>query len=317
MKLVILDGFSVTQNDLNWQTLTESPVWEVTVYERTSPALTLERCLEADAVFTNKVVLNRSLLQSLPQLRYIGVLATGYNVVDIEAAREQGITVTNIPAYSTPSVAQMVFAHLLNVTNQVAHYAEENKRGRWAKSPDFVWMDLSPIELADKQLGIRGMGNIGMEVARIALTFGMKVVCCTNRTDLPQDVVKMEWEDLLTSSDVISLHCPLTEATHHLINEETLRKMRPHTILINTGRGPLVDEEAVAQALREGRLGAYCADVLTTEPPSTGSPLFSAPCCYLTPHIAWASKEARQRLIQVAISNLQAFVEGNPRNVVS
>ncbi len=317
MKLVILDGFSVTQNDLDWQAIMQMPDVEVTVYERTSPEQTLERCLEADVVFTNKVVLNRSLLQSLPQLRYIGVLATGYNVVDIEAAREQGITVTNIPAYSTPSVAQMVFAHLLNVTNQVAHYAEENKRGRWTKSPDFVWMDHSPIELADKQLGIRGMGNIGTEVARIALAFGMKVVCSTSRTDLPQGVVKMEWKELLTSSDVISLHCPLTETTHHLINEETLRKMRLHTILINTGRGPLVDEDAVAQALREGRLGAYCADVLTTEPPSTGSPLFSAPHCYLTPHIAWASKEARQRLIQVAISNLQAFVEGNPRNVVS
>lgn len=319
MKLTILDGFSVTQNDLNWQALTQLPNVEITVYERTLAKQTIERCAEAEAVLTNKVVLDRNTLAALPRLRYIGVLATGYNVVDIEAARERGIVVTNIPAYSTPSVAQMVFAHLLNVTNAVAHYAEENKKGRWTESPDFVWMDHSPIELAGKQLGIRGMGNIGTEVARIALAFGMKVVCCTSRpqNELPQGAEKLEWEELLATSDVISLHCPLTEATHHLINGEALQKMRPDAILINTGRGPLVDEEAVALALRHGQLGAYCADVLSTEPPKPDNPLLSAPRCYLTPHIAWASREARQRLINIATENLLAFIKGQPCHVVS
>lgn len=319
MKLTILDGFSVTQNDLNWQALTQLPNVEITVYERTLAKQTIERCAEAEAVLTNKVVLDRNTLAALPRLRYIGVLATGYNVVDIEAARERGIVVTNIPAYSTPSVAQMVFAHLLNVTNAVAHYAEENKKGRWTESPDFVWMDHSPIELAGKQLGIRGMGNIGTEVARIALAFGMKVVCCTSRpqNELPQGAEKLEWEELLATSDVISLHCPLTEATHHLINGEALQKMRPDAILINTGRGPLVDEEAVALALRHEQLGAYCADVLSTEPPKPDNPLLSAPRCYLTPHIAWASREARQRLINIATENLLAFIKGQPCHVVS
>lgn len=319
MKLTILDGFSVTQNDLNWQALTQLPNVEITVYERTPAKQTIERCAEAEAVLTNKVVLDRNTLAALPRLRYIGVLATGYNVVDIEAARERGIVVTNIPAYSTPSVAQMVFAHLLNVTNAVAHYAEENKKGRWTESPDFVWMDHSPIELAGKQLGIRGMGNIGTEVARIALAFGMKVVCCTSRpqNELPQGAEKLEWEELLATSDVISLHCPLTEATHHLINGEALQKMRPDAILINTGRGPLVDEEAVALALRHKQLGAYCADVLSTEPPKPDNPLLSAPRCYLTPHIAWASREARQRLINIATENLLAFIKGQPCHVVS
>ena len=319
MKLTILDGFSVTQNDLNWQALTQLPNVEITVYERTLAKQTIERCAEAEAVLTNKVVLDRNTLAALPRLRYIGVLATGYNVVDIEAARERGIVVTNIPAYSTPSVAQMVFAHLLNVTNAVAHYAEENKKGRWTESPDFVWMDHSPIELAGKQLGIHGMGNIGTEVARIALAFGMKVVCCTSRpqNELPQGAEKLEWEELLATSDVISLHCPLTEATHHLINGEALQKMRPDAILINTGRGPLVDEEAVALALRHEQLGAYCADVLSTEPPKPDNPLLSAPRCYLTPHIAWASREARQRLINIATENLLAFIKGQPCHVVS
>lgn len=317
MKLVILDGFSVTQNDLNWQAIMQMPDVEVTVYERTAREHTIERCIEADAVFTNKVVFDRDILNALPQLRYIGVLATGYNVVDIEAARERGIVVTNIPAYSTPSVAQIVFAHLLNVTNQVAHYAEENRKGRWAQSLDFTWMDQSPVELAGKTFGIRGMGNIGTEVARIALAFGMRVVCCTNRTDLPEGVEKMDWETLLRESDIVSLHCPLTEKTHHLIDGEALMMMRPDAILINTGRGPLVDEEDVALALEHGQLGAYCADVLSTEPPSADNPLLCAPRCYLTPHIAWASVEARQRLIDTAIGNLQAFINGKPRNVVS
>mgnify|MGYP002624527935 FL=1 len=319
MNITILDGYTVTQEDLNWHDVTRLPNVEVTVYERTSPELTVERLTEADAVLTNKVVFDRKSIAALPRLKYIGVLATGYNVVDIEAARERGIVVTNIPAYSTPSVAQMVFAHLLNVTNAVAHYAKENRRGRWTESPDFLWMDQSPMELAGKQMGIRGMGNIGTEVARIALAFGMKVVCCTHRpvSELPLGAEKMEWEQMLASSDIVSLHCPLTEATLHLIDRGALQKMKKGAILINTGRGPLVDDAAVAQALKGGHLGAYCADVLSEEPSKADNPLLSAPRCHLTPHIGWASSEARNRLIHIAAENLRTFIEGHPQNVVS
>ncbi|MBQ9559622.1 MAG: D-2-hydroxyacid dehydrogenase [Bacteroidaceae bacterium] len=317
MKIVILDGYSVTQSDLDWQPLANVPGLEVTQYERTTPEQTTECCREAEAVLTNKVAFDRKTLAALPRLRYIGVLATGYNVVDTEAARERGITVTNIPAYSTDSVAQMVFAHLLNVTNHVSHYAEENRRGRWAESPDFCWVDTQLTELAGKTLLVRGMGNIGWRVATIATAFGMKVLAVTARKDLPEGVTAARWEEALAVADVVSLHCPLTETTRGLIGREALRRMKPRCILINTGRGPLVDEGAVAEALREGRLSAYCADVLDVEPAQKDNPLLSAPRCYLTPHIAWATTEARQRLISIATDNLKSFCEGNPVNVVN
>lgn len=317
MNIVILDGFSVTQTDLGWQPLEALPNCHVTVYERTAAQQTIERCREADAVLTNKVVLDKEVLAALPRLRYIGVLATGYNVVDTAAARQQGIVVTNIPAYSTPSVAQLVFAHLLNVTNSVAHYTEENSKGRWTQSPDFLWMDTPLKELAGKTFAIRGMGNIGTQVAQIAQAFGMRVLAVTHRNDLPAGIEKAEWYEALQQADVVSLHCPLTDETRNLMNATSLRQMKPTAILINTGRGPLVDEEAVAQALQEGRLAAYCADVLCQEPPQPTCPLLSAPRCYLTPHIGWASREARQRLIRTATDNLQAFAEGHPQNVVN
>lgn len=317
MNIVILDGFSVTQTDLGWQPLEALPNCHVTVYERTAAQQTIERCREADAVLTNKVVLDKEVLAALPRLRYIGVLATGYNVVDTAAARQQGIVVTNIPAYSTPSVAQLVFAHLLNVTNSVAHYAIENSKGRWTQSPDFLWMDTPLKELAGKTFAIRGMGNIGTQVAQIAQAFGMRVLAVTHRDDLPAGIEKAEWYEALQQADVVSLHCPLTDETRNLMNATSLRQMKPTAILINTGRGPLVDEEAVALALQEGRLAAYCADVLCQEPPQPTCPLLSAPRCYLTPHIGWASREARQRLIRTATDNLQAFVEGHPQNVVN
>ena len=317
MHIVILDGFTVTQTNLDWRLLSELPGAELTVYDRTTPQQTLTRCSNAEAVLTNKVPFSRETIAALPHLRYIGVLATGYNVVDIEAARERGIVVTNIPAYSTPSVAQMVMAHLLNVTNHVAHYAQENQRGRWAQSPDFLWMDQPITELAGKTLVIRGMGNIGTQVAQLGLALGMRVTAVSRRTDLPQGIERMDWEEALHEAEVLTLHCPLTEETRELINAESLRRMKPTAILINTGRGPLVNEQDVAQALHEGRLAAYCADVLCQEPPSPQNPLLSAPRCYLTPHIAWASREARTRLIKTAVENIEAFLQGQPVNVVN
>ena len=316
MNLVILDGYSVVQNDLNWQSVSRLPNVCVQVYNRTSVADVVERSREADAVLTNKVVFSREVISQLPRLRYIGVLATGYNVIDIEAAHERGIVVTNIPAYSTPSVAQLTFAHLLNVTNSVAHYAEENRKGAWTQSPDFLWMDTPLTELQGKTFVIRGLGNIGREVARIAQAFGMRVVAVSRQSQMPEGVEKMAWEDALKMADVLSLHCPLTKETQHLMNEQSLAMMKTTAILINTGRGPLVDEDAVAQALKDGRLYAYCADVLSVEPARADNPLLKAPRCYLTPHIAWASLEARQRLINIATKNFEAFIHGHPVNVV-
>lgn len=316
MKIVILDGFSVTQNDLNWNALQDLGA-QVIVYERTRPSETIVRCADADAVLTNKVVISAEVMNALPTLRYIGVLATGYNVVDCVAARQHGIVVTNIPAYSTDSVAQLVFAHLLNVTNSVAHYAAE--RAHWPQSKDFMWMDTPQTELSGKTFAIYGLGNIGTAVARIALAFGMRVLAVSSRPQeaLPAGIVKASWNQALCEADVLSLHCPLTPETRAMINADSLKQMKSTAILINTGRGPLVDEQAVAAALRENSLAAYCADVLSTEPPVADNPLLTAPRCYITPHIAWATQEARSRLIQIATANLQAFIAGNPVNVVN
>ena len=226
---------------------------------------------------------------------------------------------TNIPAYSTPSVAQLVFAHLLNVTNQIAHYAEANRMGRWTQSKDFMWMDTPLTELMGKTFVVYGLGSIGSQVAQIAVAFGMHVLAVTRKEAslLPKGVHKVSWEQALAEADILSLHCPLTEQTREMINGDTLRKMKPTAILINTGRGPLVNETALAEALKQNHLAAYCADVLTIEPARSDNPLLTAPRCYLTPHIAWASHEARQRLIQTATQNLSAFINGKPINVVN
>lgn len=317
MKIVILDGYTANPGDLSWEAL--GNLGELTVYERTKPEDTIIRAKDADVVLTNKVCLHRQEIEQLPNLRYIGVLATGYNVVDLDAACEHNIVVTNVPAYSTESVAQMVFAHLLTVTNRTEHYAQQNREGKWTESPDFCYCDTLLTELAGKTFGIVGLGNIGSRVATIALAFGMKVVAYTSKSAdlLPSGVVKLEIDELLKQSDVVSLHCPLTPDTHHLINSRTLQLMKPSAILINTGRGPLVNDQDVADALLAGRLRAYCADVLTEEPPRADNPLLNCQHAFITPHIAWATKEARTRLIDVAIRNVQAFIDGSPVNVVN
>ena len=316
MKIVILDGYTANPGDLSWKELEE--LGTLAVYDRTRPEETVARAADAEIILTNKVIISREVMAQLPLLKYIGVLATGYNVVDIEAAHERGIIVTNVPAYSTESVAQMVFAHLLTVTNRTEHYAIQNRKGRWTSNSDFCYWDFPHMELAGKTFGIVGLGNIGRRVAEIALAFGMQVKALTSKSanTLPTGIKKADLEELLATSDVISLHCPLTDATRHLINYETLSRMRPSAILINTGRGPLVDDQAIASALAEGQLAAFCADVLTEEPPKADNPLLSQPNAFITPHIAWATQEARTRLLQVAISNVEAFLNAKLQNVV-
>jgi glycerate dehydrogenase len=316
MKIVILDGYTANPGDLSWKELED--MGSLKVYERTRPEETVTRAADADIVLTNKVIISREVMAQLPCLKYIGVLATGYNVVDIQAAHERGIVVTNVPAYSTESVAQMVFAHLLNATNRTDHYATQNRELRWTENQDFCYWDFPHMELAEKTFGIVGLGNIGQRVAEIALAFGMKVKAVTSKPAdaLPTGIGKADLEELLATSDVVSLHCPLTNRTRHMINPQTLQLMKPSAILINTGRGPLVDDQAVATALAEGRLSAFCADVLTEEPPKADNPLLKQPNAFITPHIAWATNEARTRLLQVVISNVKAFLDGKPQNIV-
>ena len=315
-RIIILDGYTADPSGLSWKPLEE--IGTLTVYDRTKPEETIRRAKDAEIVLTNKVCLRRQEIEQLPKLKYIGVLATGYNVVDLEAASEHGIIVTNVPAYSTESVAQMVFSHLLTVTNHTEHYALQNREGKWTASPDFSYWDTQLTELSGKTFGIVGLGNIGQRVAAIANAFGMKVVAYTSKSadNLPPYIVKRTLDELLAESDVLSLHCPLTPDTKHLINRQTLQKMKPSAILINTGRGPLVNDQDVADALNANRLRAFCADVLTEEPPKAENPLLKCENAFITPHIAWASCEARARLTDIAINNVKAFVDGNPQNVI-
>lgn len=313
----MLDGFCLNPGDLSWEGFEE--LGEVTVYERTSPQELLERAKDSDILITNKTVIDSDAFDSLKKLKYIGVIATGYNVVDVDAAKKHGVPVTNIPAYSTMSVAQHVFALLLAVTDRPEHYAIEVREGRWNQVRDFCFWDTPLTELAGKKFGVIGMGSIGTAVARIAMDFGMEVVAYSSKdeSELPVGVTKISLENLLADSDIISLHCPLLPSTKELINSHTISRMKDGVILINTGRGPLVDEKAVADALESGKISAFCADVLSTEPPSPDNPLLSAPNAYITPHIAWATKEARRRLMEIAVSNLKHFLEGNSVNVVN
>lgn len=315
MKIVILDAYTVNPGDLTWHPLEEMA--DLVIYDRTQPEQVVERCKGAEIVLTNKVILDGEVLNHLPHLTYIGVLATGYNVVDLEVATRQSITVTNIPAYSTNSVAQMVWAHILNITNRVGHYAEENKNGRWTRSKDFCYYDYTHSELAGKTIGIVGLGNTGMATARIAQAFGMNVIAYTSKDKLPEGMKKVTLDELFKSSDIVSLHCPLTNETKELVNKERLDMMKPSAILINTSRGPVVNETDVAAALNEGKIAAFGADVVSVEPAKKGNPLLMAKNCFLTPHIAWATKEARQRLIDICIANIKAFLDDKPQNVVN
>lgn len=316
IKICVLDGYAANPGDLSWEGL--KSLGECTIYDRTAPEELLEHAADAEAILTNKVVIGAEHMDALPNLKYIGVLATGYNVVDIAAAQQRGIIVTNIPAYSTASVAQMVFAHILNITTQVQHHSEEVHKGRWSNNADFCFWDTPLTELRDKKIGLIGLGHTGYTTARIAIGFGMKVYAVTSKShfQLPPEIKKMEIDELFSECDVVSLHCPLTPDTFELVNERQLSMMKPTAILINTGRGALINEQDLANALNSGKLYAAGIDVLSSEPPHADNPLLSAKNCYITPHIAWATYESRERLMNIAISNLQAYISGNPENVI-
>lgn len=317
MKIVVLDGYALNPGDLSWENLKK--LGDCTIYDRTNPEDVFLRANAADAIITNKVVVNKSLMNSLPQIKYIGVTATGYNVVDVLAAKEFGIVVTNIPAYSTDSVAQMVFSHILNVSNRVELHATSVKEGDWVSNPDFAYWKTPQIELSGKTMGIVGFGRIGQKIAEIAKAFGLKVVF-QNRSvkdNVPEGMVQKSLAEVFAESDFVSLNCPVTAENTEFVNQNLIETMKPHAVLINTGRGGLVNEKDLANALNARRIAAACLDVLSTEPPSPGNPLLSAQNCFITPHIAWATIEARQRLMDLTVSNLNDFILGKPKNIVS
>lgn len=317
MKIVVLDGYAANPGDLSWDGL--KALGECTIYDRTAPEDVLERAKGAEAILTNKVAITAGHMAALPELKYIGVLATGYNIIDIAAAKERGIIVTNIPAYSTPSVAQMVFAHILNITNRVQHYTDEIREGKWTNSNDFCFWDTPLIELLGKKIGLIGLGQTGYNTARLAIGFGMKVWAYTSksRLQLPPEIRKAELNQLFRECDIVSLHCPLTEATRNLVNAERLAMMKPTAIIINTARGPLVNEQDLADALNSGKIYAAGVDVLSTEPPRADNPLLTAQNCFITPHIAWATSAARERLQTILLENIKAYLDGKPVNNVA
>lgn len=317
MNIVVLDGYAANPGDLSWNPLKE--IGKLTVYERTAQSQVEERAKNADIILTNKVLFDEGIFDRLPRLKYLGIQATGFNTVDLDAARAHNVVVTNVPAYSTDSVVQMTFAHLLNITNRVGHYASEVRGGRWSSNPDFCYWNTPLVELSGKIFGIVGLGHIGMKVAQMARAFGMDVFAATskNSAELPDGIQKTTLSGLYGVSDILSLHCPLCDDTRQMINSETIAQMKRGAILINTSRGQLVNEADVAEALKNGQLGAYGADVMCEEPPAADSPLFFAPNAFITPHIAWASVEARSRLLHVVFDNVRAFIAGKPKNVVS
>ena len=317
MKIVVLDGYGLNPGDLSWESM--QALGELEVFDRTSPAELHQRASDAEALITNKTIISAEDMKALPQLKYIGVLATGYNVVDIDAAKALGIVVTNIPTYSTRSVAQMVFAHLLNITQRVGHYADENIKGRWTNNADFCYWDTPLVELDGKKIGIIGYGNIGQAVAAIATALGMKVYVYSSKPQflLPQGVQRMSIDEIFQECDVVSLHCPLTDDTNGMVNSTRLNSMKSSAILINTGRGPLVNEQDLADALNNGVIAAAGLDVLSTEPPRKDNPLLTAKNCFITPHIAWATKEARIRLMDIAVNNLKSYIGGSIINNVA
>lgn len=316
MKITVLDGYVLNPGDLSWDGIKE--LGDCTIYDRTSPELVVERALNADAIFTNKVLLNSEIIEQLPNLKFIGVLATGYNVVDIEAARRKGIIVTNIPAYSTASVAQMVFSHILNFAQNVSVHAQSVAEGDWANSIDFAYWKTPQIELAGKTLGIIGFGKIGQAVANIGLAFGMHVIF-NNRSkkETGLNATQVDLDTVLAESDFLSINCPLTNENIEFINKTSIAKMKSTAFLVNTGRGPLINEQDLADALNKGTIAGAGLDVLAAEPASPNNPLPKAKNCFITPHIAWATFEARIRLMNIATGNLKSFIAGNFRNTVN
>jgi glycerate dehydrogenase len=332
MQIVLLDGYTNNPGDLSWADL--KSLGPCAIYERTPPAEIVARSAPAEIVLTNKTALSRETIAQLPRLRYIGVLATGYDIVDAAAARERNIPVCNVPSYASRSVAQMVFAHLLNLTLHVADHGHGVADGRWTRSADFCYWDFPLVELADLTMGLVGFGRIGRATADVALAMGMNVIAydkvtgdCRNfraseNGTVPFGVAApnvrfVELDELFRQSDVVSLHCPLTPETQRLVNADRLAMMKPSAYLINTSRGPLIDEQALADALHAGQIAGAGIDVLSSEPPPADHPLLGAPNCCITPHIAWATRAARARLLDVTVQNIRAFLAGKPQNVVN
>ncbi len=318
MKIVLLDGYTLNPGDLDWTEL--KALGNCAIYPRTPDEAIVERAQGAAIVLTNKTPLTAATIAALPELRYIGVLATGVNIVDLEAARRRDIVVTNVPGYGAHSVAQMVFALILELTQQVGHHAALVRAGAWSNCPDFSLRDRPLLELAGKTIGIIGYGQIGRQVARIARVFDLQVLVSTAHPERYQDEKGVEFidvDDLFSRSDIITLNCPLTPDTDHLVNAARLARIKQGALLINTGRGRLIDETEIVEALEEGYLGGYATDVLAQEPPEEDNPLFAAPNCIVTPHIAWATTEARRRLLNIVIDNIVAFQQGTPQNRVA
>lgn len=317
MNIVVLDGFTLNPGDLSWDELKSFGTCEI--YDRTSQAEVVPRAAAAEIVLTNKTALTREHIKNLPKLKYIGVLATGYNIVDVAASREQNIPVANIPTYGTRSVAQMTLALLLELTQHVGHHAQTVRDGGWAKSLDFCYWDFSLVELDRLTIGLVGYGRIGRAVGELAAAFGMRVISYAPRSpkEISSHVQFVGLDDLFVRSDVISLHCPLTPETKHLVNAERLAQMKRTAFLINTSRGPLIDEQALADALNEERIAGAALDVLAVEPPRPDNPLLNAKNCIVTPHIAWATRAARARLMETAVANVRAFLNGQLQNVVN
>ena len=317
MKIIVLDGYAANPNDISWEPLRR--YGEVTLYDRTPADQVAARIGDAEAAFTNKVVIDEGVMAACPNLKYIGELATGYNNVDVEAARRRGIAVCNIPAYSTDSVAQMTFSLLLDICFHAARHSDAVHAGKWTACPDFCFWETPLIELAGKTLGVVGTGRIGRAVSRIAAAMGMKVLCYSRHPGgaLPEGCRWATLEELFAASDVISLHCPLNDDSRGMINRESIARMKDGVILLNTGRGPLVAERDLADALNAGKVYAAGVDVVSAEPIRPDNPLLTARNCVITPHIAWAPFEARQRLMDIAVGNLEAWMRGEPQNNVA
>lgn len=318
MKIVVLDGYALNPGDLSWHTLEE--IGEVVVYDRTSPDQILDRSAGADVLFTNKTPVREAVIRQLQDLKFIGVLATGYNIIDVKVAKERGVTVSNIPDYGSYSVAQLAMALLLELCHHVQRHSDAVRDGKWSSAKDWCFWDFPLVELAGKTIGIIGFGSIGQKVGDMATAFGMNLLGTARRRDDQSHRKNFRWVDvgeLLQESDVVSIHCPLTPDTEGLINAQNLRRMKKNAFLINTSRGPIVVDQDLADALNSDVIAGAGIDVLSTEPPPKDNPLFRAKNCIITPHIAWATREARARLMEMAVKNLKAFVKGSPVNVVS